>query len=555
MDRVFLLIMLHQIIARMTEPPANVVDLRQRREIRILRGVLLTMFISGSIFVPAYWLSIEIASILDFFPDAFYVLIIGALYLFVGRYPHYHIVAGIFIIMTLFATYTVAIPADGGPYHNSLLVYLALPVLFAAFFFHESIGVGIILANILGIIIWSYMQPNVGVFDTEIGYITIISSLFTAIMYYQRTIFHEQERQIRQSEARYRNLVDELPDAIFVFSAGQIRYLNQSASVLLGGDDVEYHNKPLAGLFHTEMLQKLMNYMDAPSGHQIEDEFITRLGRRVPVEISWTHLEDDGETVCQLIVHDISERKRQATEHLAYEIERERNAAMKAFVGDLSHDIKTPLTAIRTNLHLLQHMLQDESILERVNTVDTQAQRIHSMIDDLLTIVELEDRSATEHLPLNLSIFMKKVFKDFYSIAEQSQIALTLETPNQPLMVLADEDNLYRGVANLLENALRYTPAGQSIVCRLWQTDNLWATFEIKDQGIGIPADDLKQIFERFYRARQARYMIRHGTGLGLSIVQKVFQLHRGHVLVCSEEGQGTTVRFYLPLVSNHATT
>jgi two-component system phosphate regulon sensor histidine kinase PhoR len=137
-------------------------------------------------------------------------------------------------------------------------------------------------------------------------------------------------------------------------------------------------------------------------------------------------------------------------------------------------------------------------------------------------------------------------------VARQKSISLRENLTNQPLAVLADKADLQRAIGNLVDNAIHYTPAGGVIHVETHR-DERHASVIIRDNGIGIPDDDLANIFERFYRAANGRATDPGGTGLGLAIVKKVIESHHGNIEVSSRVGEGTTFVIRLPLMTNGA--
>jgi two-component system, OmpR family, phosphate regulon sensor histidine kinase PhoR len=231
------------------------------------------------------------------------------------------------------------------------------------------------------------------------------------------------------------------------------------------------------------------------------------------------------------------------------------------FVANVSHELKTPLTSIRGYVETL---LGDDDMpadMKRqfLDVVHRNANRLNSIVEDLLDLSRLESGGwRPELLEVDAAEIVEDVWSGCSREAAQRHIRFTAPTP---VRVLADPSGLRQVLANLLDNALRYTPDGGSIqVVALPSaaaagpvagaaTDTApgFVTLEVRDTGVGIPTDALTRVFERFYRVDPARSRAEGGTGLGLSIVKHLVESMGGTVSAHSELGKGTTIRFRLP--------
>jgi two-component system phosphate regulon sensor histidine kinase PhoR len=239
-----------------------------------------------------------------------------------------------------------------------------------------------------------------------------------------------------------------------------------------------------------------------------------------------------------LVIQDV-------TEHHRYEELR------REFVANVSHELKSPLTGIQNMTEtLLGGALHDEANNERfVRLIDDEAQRLSRLIEDLLSLSQLESR--TEPLvrsPVGLKSVIESVVASLQPGIDRRRLTLSLECPGE-LTVNADPDRLRQVFVNLIDNAIKYNKDGGTISISAMQ-DNAKVTFTVADAGIGIPQQDLPRVFERFYRVDKARSRELGGTGLGLSIVKHIVETHGGAVSVKSELGQGSAFSFTLPLRS-----
>jgi two-component system, OmpR family, sensor kinase len=223
-------------------------------------------------------------------------------------------------------------------------------------------------------------------------------------------------------------------------------------------------------------------------------------------------------------------------------------ARQRRFVADASHELRTPVAAIRsmTDVALAESASAYEyaAVLRDVNA---EAERLGSLIADLLALARADDGQtrAPESEPVRLDVLASEVAALAEPLAAERGI--TLETrASQPVTIMGDEPRLIQAVMNLLDNALAYTAAGGSVTVAVAEANGA-ALVRVRDTGLGIAPEDLPHIFERFYRADAARDRYAAGSGLGLAIADGVVQAHGGTITAESEPGAGTTFTIELP--------
>jgi two-component system phosphate regulon sensor histidine kinase PhoR len=217
------------------------------------------------------------------------------------------------------------------------------------------------------------------------------------------------------------------------------------------------------------------------------------------------------------------------------------------FVANVSHEVKTPLTSVRGYAEtLLEGGLEDPEHREGfVRVIRDQATRLQELVDDLLSLSELERPEARLRVErFDLRALIERQLAALADRATHAGLALEL-VPGEAEWVEADRARIEQVVANLLDNALKYTERGGVTVTLDGDPSRVECT--VRDTGSGIPAEDLDRIFERFYRVDKARSREKGGTGLGLSIVKHILALHEGQVAVESAPGRGSTFRFVIP--------
>ena len=223
-------------------------------------------------------------------------------------------------------------------------------------------------------------------------------------------------------------------------------------------------------------------------------------------------------------------------------------AVRRDFVANVSHELKTPLTAIRGFAETLAAELgPDEQHAKFAETIRTNAERMQHLIDDLLDLSRIESGGWT---PTPIDLDVAAVAADartaYLAEAQQKGTAINVEIDDDAATIHADPVAVRQALGNLVENAVRYTPSGGTIT--------IFSRFEdggiavgVRDTGTGIPAEHLPRIFERFYRVDTARSRAAGGTGLGLAIVKHLVEAHGGRVRADSDVGRGTTVSLYFP--------
>ncbi len=216
-------------------------------------------------------------------------------------------------------------------------------------------------------------------------------------------------------------------------------------------------------------------------------------------------------------------------------------------VGDVSHELRTPLTTIQGNLDLLKRgaIHDPEMRTEALDEIETETRRMTRMVGDLLLLAQADAGHALHKVPVELDTLLLEVYRQALTIA-QGKVEVRLAHEDQA-QIIGDADRLYQLLLNLVDNAIKYTPAGGKVTLGLYRQANE-ISIVVTDTGLGIAPADLPHIFERFYRADRARSRRLGGAGLGLSIAQWVAQAHGGRIEVQSEAGQGSVFTLWLPL-------
>ncbi|MEI8336988.1 MAG: ATP-binding protein, partial [Actinomycetes bacterium] len=228
---------------------------------------------------------------------------------------------------------------------------------------------------------------------------------------------------------------------------------------------------------------------------------------------------------------------------------RELDQLKSEFVANVSHELRTPLTSIMGFTEILSDGSGgelNEQQREYLEIVTRSSQRMHRLIDDLLLLSRLQTHSVTlEVEPVDLVALINESQLELSAAADSAGVTLKLSTADGP-PVRGDSGRLRQVIDNLVNNALKFTPRGGEVNVEVIREEGAWI-LEVADTGIGIPQEDLEQLFEKFFRASNADPTRTPGTGLGLSITQAIIALHHGEINVSSVMGAGTTFTVTLP--------
>jgi heavy metal sensor kinase len=257
------------------------------------------------------------------------------------------------------------------------------------------------------------------------------------------------------------------------------------------------------------------------------------LGERLPVIRSGDELER-----LSLALNRMIERLEEALAH------------NQRFSADASHELRTPLTIIHGELEaLLEIPGLDTQTVEGISSALDESDRMSRIVHGLMTISRLDSGGERiEMRPVELTSVVRSTLDHMSLLADEKAILLTC-TAVAPVWVTGDAMRLKQVIVNLVDNAIKYTPEGGSIEVML-QSQEEQAVLTVTDTGIGIPADSIPFVFDRFYRADKARSRASGGTGLGLAIVKAICTAHNGSVSVESSENDGSTFGVQLPLLN-----
>lgn len=221
------------------------------------------------------------------------------------------------------------------------------------------------------------------------------------------------------------------------------------------------------------------------------------------------------------------------------------------FSADASHELRTPLTIMRAELEtLIDASPLADPVRSRIGSILQETERLSRVTENLFAISRLEAGEAKiSQYAVELGDIVESTVEQMMLLAEEKGHIIRLDI-SRPVKIMADSTRISQVVVNLLDNAIKYTPANGSIIVSVNAVAGM-AMLEVSDNGIGIPAQFLPKVLDRFYRVESAAKVERGGAGLGLSIVRSICQAHAGSIDIASEEAKGTRVRVVLPLAKS----
>jgi two-component system phosphate regulon sensor histidine kinase PhoR len=342
-----------------------------------------------------------------------------------------------------------------------------------------------------------------------------------------------QQQSSLQTQTQQEALFNSMAEGLLLLDpAGKIQLANPAFARLFGvGMDIRSRT-----IMETLRLHELAELVGALGPHNQtlgrELKLLRPNERWLEVNASAIFNPDGKRQGTILVFHDLT-RLRQ--------LERTR----QEFVANVSHELRTPLSLIKGYIEtLLDGAINNSDVASKfLETIDRNAERLKLLIEDLLTISELESgRVKLSPHPVALKTAVEKVVGDFRARADAKQMSLTDQVPD--LYLQADADRLEQVLFNLVDNAIKYGRNRGSVVVSACPFEDGQIQISVRDDGPGIPAESLERVFERFYRVDKARSREQGGTGLGLSIVKHIVQSHGGKAWAKSQVGQGTT--FYV---------
>ncbi|MHC4562580.1 MAG: sensor histidine kinase [Planctomycetota bacterium] len=355
------------------------------------------------------------------------------------------------------------------------------------------------------------------------------------------------EARIAEAEKRHTEaIIFSISDAVIVTNRfDELILANQAAEKLLGFKLDNSVRKNIERICADGTLVRLIRETRSHARNvtrKVVEHTIDHKGEGRTFKVTLSCVVGNGEEVSGVVavLHDVT---------------REREIAqMKTdFVSNVSHELKTPLSSIKAYIEMLTDgEAEDESTRQEFyEIISSETNRLHRLIENILNISRIESGVVkVVREPLSLTAVVTQVLDVAVPQAKAKSIQLSSNLAPVYYQVEADRDMVYQAALNLISNAIKYTPEGGSASVSVSVDDHRnVAIFEVKDTGMGIPAEDLPHIFDKFYRV-EANKKIAKGTGLGLTLVKHIIEtVHEGALSVTSEQGKGSTFGFELPII------
>ncbi len=342
-------------------------------------------------------------------------------------------------------------------------------------------------------------------------------------------IHRNRSKTLVSSLVQLRDIANELPDAWVAMRAqSEIETFNRAAKELLGLISSD-RGRHLIALIRDPSLSHMM-HSDHPSD---PIEIVSPVNDQQRLELRCFNISNNRKIV---VARDVTQLNRLLT-------------MRQDFIANVSHELRTPLTIIIGYLETIASSEVDEAtMLDLVQRLNSPAHRMHILVDDLLTLTRLESAPMPQQDALDMaraSEHIQTIVAEMRHISSgMHAIAMELD---EDLVVEAVPSEIHSVFSNLISNAVRYSPKGGEIVVRWFRAKDS-ARFEVQDHGIGIAPEHLTRITERFYRIDLGGERVRGGTGLGLAIVKHILRRHHSQLCVESKLGVGSLFCFDLPL-------
>jgi PAS domain S-box-containing protein len=368
----------------------------------------------------------------------------------------------------------------------------------------------------------------------------------------------DAERKLRESEEKYRLLVDLSPDAILVHMWGRILFANATTLKLLGTDTIEnVKDIDLFNFVHPDYRdrtrERIKKIYDTGTPQSTEAKYINLKNEIIDVEVVGIPVKYMGKPAIQSIIRDITQRKHVEEELIKSKEKAEESDQLKtAFLHNISHEIRTPMNAIAGFSALLEEPdLNPETVKSYLKIITDSSDQLLSIVNDIIEISNIEVgilKAFYNEINLNSELMM--IYQQFRKKAVDKGIEFRLQTSlfGEDAEIEIDNTKLNQILSNLLSNAFKFTKDGK--ITFGYELKNRYLEFFVSDTGIGIHPDHFEKIFERFFQVDNSVSRGYEGTGLGLAIAKAYVEFLGGKIWLNSEPGKGSIFYFTLPYKS-----
>ena len=347
------------------------------------------------------------------------------------------------------------------------------------------------------------------------------------------------QENLEQETKRLNSILSYMTDGVLATNRrGQITMINDMAKKQLGIVKEEALNKSILELLKIEEEYELRDLITQIPELMIDSQNANGEYLSLRVRFALVRRESGFISGLVAVLHDTTEQEKE---------ERER----RLFVSNVSHELRTPLTSVKSYLEALDEgALYDPVAPDFIKVSLDETNRMMRMVTDLLHLSRIDNATTQLDVELiNFTAFITFILNRFDKMRsqdEEKKYELVRDYPINSVWIEIDTDKMTQVIDNILNNAIKYSPDGGKITVSMKTTDDQMI-LSIKDQGLGIPKQDLPKIFDRFYRVDRARSRAQGGTGLGLAIAKEIIKQHNGFIWAKSEYGKGSTFTIVLP--------
>ena len=347
------------------------------------------------------------------------------------------------------------------------------------------------------------------------------------------------QENLEQESKRLNSILSYMTDGVLATNRrGQITMINDMAKKQLGVQKEDVLNKSILELLKIEDEYELRDLITQIPELTIDSQDVNGEYLSLRVRFALVRRESGFISGLVAVLHDTTEQEKE---------ERER----RLFVSNVSHELRTPLTSVKSYLEALDEgALYDPVAPDFIKVSLDETNRMMRMVTDLLHLSRIDNATTQLDVELiNFTAFITFILNRFDKMRAQDQekkYELVRDYPINSVWIEIDTDKMTQVIDNILNNAIKYSPDGGKITVSMKTTDDQMI-LSIKDQGLGIPKQDLPKIFDRFYRVDRARSRAQGGTGLGLAIAKEIIKQHNGFIWAKSEYGKGSTFTIVLP--------
>lgn len=363
--------------------------------------------------------------------------------------------------------------------------------------------------------------------ETEIKELGNISSSIASIL----SAFNLELATSNSERARLATVLEQMTDGVIIAdSQGMVQFANPAAGRLFQTSNLT--NRSLAEVIRHHQLVEA--WRRSQQTRQLQSESVELPTRHQYLQL--VVIPDQHSSGSLLLVQDLTRIRRLET-------------VRRDFISNLSHELRTPLASLQALTETLQDGALDDPPAARrfIDQIQIEVDALTQMVTELLELSRIESGRLTLDLrPVAPCALLESASRRMTLQTERANLSLRMECADDLPNVSIDLQRLEQVLVNLIHNAVKFTRAGGEIIL-LAEADEGFVRFAVRDTGIGIPADDLPRIFERFYRVDRSR--TGSGTGLGLSIAKHIVEAHQGKIWAESVEGRGSTFYFDIPTI------